>query len=396
MLALAAVDDVLRALHTAEPGKTPWQDVHARLERARADADAAFLAGLLDAGEPPLAGGGASFSPGSSLAETALRALALIPEPAAVAALIARVRWTTLPTQLAAALAKAQPLSHLVQAVRAPTTDAAAVSLLAAWMHERVYHDAAGLAHPVFAAFAGRLREEGHPLARVPLTLTSLEAGTTRRPLLIGMNVFSSWSLSGPAESPLDPRGACDLRATAHDEWSWAARVREIFCPAGEVTNARVEAIRYLLDAPVDVDLLGAPLLRALAPDCMTGRRDDDEDGRADEPAPDLTAVTVHARRVEPAEALGWFLHLAIGWRCYGAYGGVGPGRARAYAGLGALCGASPDTPWSDIDRAARERHFALFNADTRWFDRVCEDFGCLVLDPSRDVVTVVAETDSD
>ena len=93
---------------------------------------------------------------------------------------------------------------------------------------------------------------------------------------------------------------------------------------------------------------------------------------------------------------LARLLSLAIGWRCYGKYTGVGTGRARAFAGLAALCELPADSEWEAIEAAARARRFALFRVEGRWFEQVCEDFGVMVLDPSGRRVAIVAETDTD
>lgn len=390
MSTVESVEEVQAALRRPE-GSVPWTELFGRVEAAWAAGEVAFLVDLL-AAIYPAREAPSQWSPERHLAGQAFRALALTPSEAAVRGLWRRAHTADEPTILAAALAKVQPLEVLAAVVG--EARGAARDIAAGWLHESVYRGAEPLAIPALARFAAELRAEGHPLGRVPLRLTGLEQEMVRSEPHLSSTGVGSWGV-GPTswDETIDPRPACAVTWREVKDTAWAARVAGIFLAPGVVCNARVEARRWTLAEPVEAASLGAPLLRALQPDCVTGLLADDEELTA---TVDPAAAKVFARAASVTEVVARLLSLAIGWRCYGTYTGVGPGRARAFAGLAALCELPAEREWEAIEAAARARRYALFRVEGRWFEQVCEDFGVMVLDPSGRRVTVVAETDTD
>ena len=389
-IAVESVEAVLAALGGSEKS-VPWEALYGRIEAARAAGEAGFLVELLtrmySARESA-----PQWSRAKHLALVMFRALATIPGEAAVRGLLARAHTADEPTVLAAALAQGQPL-ELLAGVASEVTGAAR-EIAAGWLHESVYWGAEPLAVPELARFAARLRAEGHPLGRVPLRLTGLEREMQRSGPRVSSRGYGSWGI-GPMswDQGRDPRPACAAVGREVKDAAWAATVAGIFVAPGVVCNARVEARRWVLAEAIDAAQLGAPLLRALQPDCVTGLLADDEDLTG---AVDPAEAKVFARAASATEVLARLLSLAIGWRCYGKYTGVGTGRARAFAGLAALCELPAESEWEAIEAAARARSWALFRVEGRWFYQVCEDFGVMALDPSGRRVAIVAETDSD
>ena len=389
-VAVGSVEEVLVALRGPERS-LPWEVLYGRVEAARAAGEVEFLVELL-AKMVPVRATGRQWSPGQHLALVVFRALAIIPGEAAVRGLLARAHTADEPTILAAALAQEQPLELL--AAVASEARGAAREIAAGWLHESVYRGAEPQAVPELASFAAALRAEGHPLGRVPLRLTELEREMQRHPPRVSSRGYGSWGI-GPTswDEAIDPRPACAAVVREVKDAGWAATVAGIFVAPGVVCNARVEARRWVLAEAIDAAQLGAPLLRALQPDCVTGLLADDEDLTG---AVDPAEAKVFARAASATEVLARLLSLAIGWRCYGKYTGVGTGRARAFAGLAALCELPVESEWEAIEAAARARSWALFRVEGRWFYQVCEDFGVMALDPSGRRVAIVAETDSD
>lgn len=390
MIAVGSVEEVRAALRRPE-GSVPWTELFGRVEAARVAGEVGFLVALL-AAIYPARETARQWSPERHLAMQAFRALALIPGEAAVRGLWTRAHAADQPTVLAAALAKVQPL-EVLEAVIAEAPRAAR-EIAAGWLHESVYYGAEPLAAPALARFAAQLQAEGHPLGRVPLRLTELEQEMGRSAPHLSATGVGSWGIRPTSwDEVIDPRPACAATWREVKDAAWAATVAGIFLTPGVVCNARVEARRWVLAEPIDAAQLGAPLLRALQPDCVTGLLEDDEDLNS---AVDPATARVFARPATVTEVVARLLSLAIGWRCYGTYNGVGTGRARTFAGLAALCELPPGSAWEAIEAAARARRWALFRVEGRWFEQVCEDFGVMALDPSGRRVAVVAETDTD
>lgn len=386
------LQQVLAELGRADTNAIAWTPLYERVERALAERDAPWLSELLRALVPEPYDGRPAWSPHTHLASVAFPALALVPTADAARetlALAARCRHRT---QLAAALAEAHPIHHL-EATLASAMDGVARDVAAAWLHESAYHDAAPEQVPALVAWVAELERVEHPLARVPLALTGLERGLRRMGPGIRPRSSSSWHFQPSWEQGAeDPRPALPLVATETQDSELVRRVTAAFVPPGTISNARVEVRRFLLASALDRADLGAPVLRALRPGCITGHTGEDHEG----PLVDPDVIGIRSRAVSPQSALAMLLHVAIGSRCYGEYAGVGPGRARAFDAAAALCGLPSSVSFDVIDAEMRRRRFAFFSSDSPWFDHICEDYGLLVLDPSGTELVIVAETDSD
>lgn len=393
MASLLPVPDILRILSGPDASRFPWNELYDSIGNAFAERDGAYISNLLEALDLPLMQPKRQYSAAGHLGEVAFRALASIPGEAHARRLLSLASRASGLALLGAALASSQSIDLLARLCTEKAFDAAGRTLLMAWAHETVYHDAHPLEHPGIVALANEFREEGHALGRVPLSQTAVEATIPKVPPSIRPRSFGSWNIRPPwLQSPVDGRAALSMNATEVTKATCARRIPRTFHPDGVPNNVRVEARRFLLAAPISAESLGAPLLRLLEADCMTGRTDE-EPGIT---RVDQASVTVQTRQLSPADALAWFLHFAISWRCYGEYSGVGPGRERAFDAMAALCDLGSDVPWDEVARALSMRSFVYFEADTPWFYHICEDFGCLVLDPSRTIVDVIAETDCD
>lgn len=393
MVPLLPVAEMLRILNGSDVSRLPWNELYDSIGNAFTASDGAYIGNLLEALDLPLTQPQRQYSAAVHLGEVAFRALASIPGEAHARKLLSLAPRASGLALLGAALASSQSIDLLARLCSENAFDAVGRALLMAWAHESVYHDARPLEHPGIVALANEFREEGNALGRVPLAQTAVEATITKSPPAIGPRSFGSWNIRPPwFQSPIDGRAALSVTATEVTEAPRARRVSRTFFPDGAPHNVRVEARRFLLAAPISAESLGAPLLRLLEVDCMTGRNDEEPSIKS----VDQASVVVRTRPISPADALAWFLHFAISWRCYGEYAGVGPGRERAFDAMAALCDLGSDVPWDEVARALSMRSFVFFEADTPWFGHICEDFGCLVLDPSRTIVDVIAETDCD
>jgi hypothetical protein len=385
------VASVIAAL-AVEPARIAWPDLYLAVQHAQQRAEVPWLADLIDGlATPP----GATWNPHQHLAQFARRALATVPTYDAAYALVSRADNCAQRPLLAAALAQTHPGSTLAQLAALAWRQRAPLALLTLWMHESVYLnvDVASLTAPIslrrngFEAFSGE--------AGVPLALVSTEREVSRTPPRIAAQSYGSWRVGvGTPRHERDLRPALTLAATEVTEPAWVERIHEAYVPRGTVSNAKVEARRFHLDRPLDPDALGAPVLRALAPACVT-RGDDvlnEDAGLLPMPA----EVEVRVGRSSPTALAASLLHAAIGARCYGEYAGVGPGRRRAWSALTALCDLSDDAPWEAVAEVLGALRVVAFDADSVWFDHIGDELGFLALDAVGTTLTLVAATDSD
>jgi hypothetical protein len=386
-----SVASVLTALQ-ADPARIAWPELYLAVQHAQQRADVPWLADLFDGLVTPP---NAQWTPPRHLAQFASRALATVPTYDAAYALVSRADRCTQRPLLAAALAQTHPAPTLDQLAALAWRHRAPRALLTLWMHESVFLnvDAASLTASIslrrngFEVFAGE--------ASVPLGLVSTEREISRTPPRITAQAYGSWRIGlGAPHHAVDLRPAATLAATEVTEPAWVARIRDAYVPRGTLSNAKVEARRFHLDRPLDPDALGASVLRALSPACVT-RGDDvlDEDAGL---LPMPAEVEVRVGRSSPTELAASLLHAAVGSRCYGEYAGVGPGRRRAWSALAALCDLADDAPWETVAAALGERRVAAFDADSVWFDHIGDDLGFLVLDAAGTTLTLLAATDSD
>jgi hypothetical protein len=387
------LDELLAALRNTRDTPAPFNEIYAAIERASHAGNVAFLTTLIDeleaTSEQP--------SHAKHVAMIAFRALALIPHVDAAYATVARARRCKEPTLVAAALAEAHAITDLVALDPASRNDAAEQTLLAMWLHEAVYHGASIAAHPALVAFDASLRSLGGWMQVIPSTMTATEASLRRISPGVRVRSHASWGLIPPRpDMSIDARRAHTVEVSEVIDDAWLRRVRAAFVPEGVLSNAKVEARRYHFGVPIDASWMGAPLLRALAPDCITAPTAPDDRDVHTPPPHDPAEVEVRTARTGADALIATLLQLAIGWRCYGTYAGVGAGRARAWEALGAMAAMPPGSAPSAIEAALVGYQVVAFEASSRWFDHVCEDHGFLLLDRQRRTLTLVAETDSD
>ncbi|MEV3919663.1 DUF6183 family protein [Actinomadura coerulea] len=261
-------------------------------------------------------------------------------------------------------LACAQPPEHLL----AVFDDADASDELAACLLQEtaLRHDATSA-----AAFAGRLRAAGHPLADLPLRPVGAERhlGLRRHP--------------GPAE-PWRPPGAgapdapgpsgLDIDAAAVD-WPGARQALSAYRNWPSGADA-MEAGLFRLDRPLAPADVGASLLRLL-------------------PAASTGATVTGVRRVTTVDVLrtlfsGAASGGAYGPRMHGAYA-----RKASWESLAALAGVRATGP-AAIEQAADRCTWLFYGSD--WHLQVVPplDVGVAALRSDRRTVAVLAVTDSD
>lgn len=386
-----SVASVITALR-GDPAHITWSDLYLAVQHAQRRAEVSWLVDLIDGLTSPL---DASWNPQQHLAQFARRALATVPTYDAAFALVSRADNCSQRPLLAAALAQTHPAATLEQLAALAWRQREARALLSLWMHEAVYLgvDVVALTAPMALRRNGFAAFEGEPV--VPLALVSTERALRRTPPGISAQAYGSWLVGDRAPRPeADPRPAATFAAREVTEPAWSDRIRDAYVPRRSVSNAKVEARRFRLDRPLDPAALGAPVLRALSPACVTRGDDvlDESEGLLPMPA----EVEVRAGPSSPRELAASLLHAAIGARCYGEYAGVGPGRRRAWSALAALCGLSDDAPWEAVAAALGELRVVTFDADSVWFDHIGDELGFLVLDAEGTTLTLLAATDSD
>lgn len=107
-------------------------------------------------------------------------------------------------------------------------------------------------------------------------------------------------------------------------------------------------------------------------------------------------AALFNATRVQPAPAFQTIFHVAV---CGGAYDqGLGYARGRLYAWqtVAHLVGRTPNTPFNEVLQLARASAWIRVESRSKWFyDQIWD--GCVVvIPPDRDIVAIVAWTDTD
>ncbi|MFK4068396.1 DUF6183 family protein [Streptomyces sp. NPDC029674] len=283
---------------------------------------------------------------------------------------------------LASELASDRRLPHLETLFTEPprsATDSEA-ELRACVLGELALRGVPWRERPAIEAYAERLRELGHPLARLPETRLDLEHRFGARTRGVGP-VRSAGQLRARFPEAPDTAGGVAAGATAR-ETPDAARSR---AAAGAFTAGgwakEPEARFFALPRPLRDDDFGMAFLRGLPLDCLAG-----EPGRGGMLSC-LTAADDAAAQLYVAACDGG----VNGRPQYGAYA-----RLHAWEGLYALLGLPPGTPFLDAVRYAADSRWLRFMAFTSWFHHDTADVGLAVLDPSRTRVAVLAATDTD
>jgi len=230
--------------------------------------------------------------------------------------------------------------------------------------------------------FVDVLRKAGHPLAVMPLALS-----TTEREVPSYMPLYGDKGLgraietlaSGPmsARTIPPPADGSVVRATRVDDPEIALRMSAAVRPWGEGKSGKIEAKVFSLSPAVDRNSVGSWLLRALP----------------------LEATTATARldctRTGPEGVFGPLFSAASNGGAYSSGLGGAYGRLAAWTSLGALVGLSSSDP-AAIDAIAAKATFLGFRAPGPWFYDVAWDLGALALRPDGKTVAVLAATDTE
>ncbi|MGA5316374.1 DUF6183 family protein [Streptomyces pseudogriseolus] len=226
-------------------------------------------------------------------------------------------------------------------------------------------------------AYAGRLRDLGHPLARLPETRLDVEHRFGVRVRGLGPVKTLRQLLSRfPEVSRSDAGAAAGRGAVGVDDDARARAVARPFTAGGW---ARTPEVRFFaLPAPIEPGDFGMALLQRLPLDCLEG------DGTA------VACVTT------PDDVLNELFSAAY----HGGVGGQGQGgayaRLFAWESLYALMGLPADVPFLEAVRTTPDHRWVRFLASTPWFHHDTADLGLAVLDSSRTRVAVLAATDTD
>ncbi|MFF2350601.1 DUF6183 family protein [Kitasatospora sp. NPDC058115] len=219
-----------------------------------------------------------------------------------------------------------------------------------------------------------------HPLGRLPLTLSEVEAHAD----------LPSYSVRGSGHSMpygpsmnREPAVITDVRVPSAQEATTPATAEAMGAAVAnwaEESNGCIEARVFDLAEPLDPESVPTVLL-ALGLECLHG---------AGKEAP--LSVTVRT----PAQA--WRVLFAAastgGAYNHGSYGAYG--RLAAWRSLASLAGSPAGATVAEIEARALDCVWRGFGAGTWWFEQVAWDIGLAVLAPDRRRLAVLAATDTD
>ena len=231
------------------------------------------------------------------------------------------------------------------------------------------------------AEWATSPHRQEHALGWLPLALSDVE----ERPSL------PSYSTRGGSHSiPHGPVGTGDMatvdgaagglssQETTTD--ATASAMAEAVANWAEESNGRIEARVFDLAEPLDADSVPNALL-TLGLACLDGVGE--------------TAV-LSASACGPTRVWRLLYAAASTGGAYnsGAYGAYG--RLAAWRSLAGLTSASKGATFREVEARVGKCAWHVFNADTRWFERVAWDIGVACLAPDRRRLAVLAATDTD
>jgi hypothetical protein len=287
-----------------------------------------------------------------------------------------------LPRSVAAKLVKSQHLrdleslfGELPDGIRGP-----AVELRACLLGELALIGS-GAGRRTLDAYAERLGELGHPLARLPRTRLDIEHRFMVRVRGLGSIKTSKQLRSRFPEVPSTDSGAVAGRwaGETHDE----GRAEAAALPFTAGGWAREPEARFFtLPSPVSPDDFGMSFLKELPLRCLAG-----EGGHRG------SAV---ACATTPDDVLNELFSASYNGGVNGRGQGAAYARLYAWGSLYALMGLPADVPFLEAVRQAADHRWLRFMAFTDWFHHDTSDVAFAVLDPTRSRVTVLAATDTD
>ncbi|MFF5575103.1 DUF6183 family protein [Streptomyces luteogriseus] len=230
-------------------------------------------------------------------------------------------------------------------------------------------------------AYAERLRELGHPLARLPGARLDIEHRFAVRVRGLGSIKTAKQLRSRFPEAPSTDGGAIAGRgaADARDDGRANAAAR----PFRAGGWAREPEVRFFtLPSPLGPDDFGISFIKELPLRCLAG--EGSRRGSA------LACATT------PDDVLNELFSASY----VGGVNGQGQGgayaRLYAWEGFCALMGLPAGVPLLEAVRRAAEHRWLRFMAFTDWFHHDTSDVAFAVLDPTRTRVAVLAATDTD
>jgi hypothetical protein len=221
----------------------------------------------------------------------------------------------------------------------------------------------------------------GHPLQRLPTSLTVLEG----EPPLPAYGVAGGSSLMpyGPAARPRSVPDADATRIPAATDATTDSSVSAITAAVAnwaEESNGTIEARVFTLAGAVTGETVAGTLV-TLPLRCLrgVGRRTGLSVARSD---PTTVWQTLFAAAADGG---------AYNSGAHGAYG-----RLAAWRSVAGLVGAPDDAPVAELERRAMDHSWYEFDADTDWYCRIAWDLGLVVVAPDGRRLTVLAATDTD
>ncbi|MFF9044776.1 DUF6183 family protein [Streptomyces parvulus] len=230
-------------------------------------------------------------------------------------------------------------------------------------------------------AYAEKLRELGHPLARLPSTRLDIEHRFTVRVRGLGSIKTAKQLRSRFPEAPSTDGGAVAGRKAvdAHDDGRANAAARPL--TAGGWAR-EPEARFFTLPSPLGPDDFGISFIKELPLRALTG--EGSRRGTA------LACVTT------PDDVLNELFSAAYAGGVNGQGQGGAYARLYAWESFYALLGLPTCVPLLEAVRRAADHRWLRFMAFTDWFHHDTSDVAFAVLDPTRTRVAVLAATDTD
>ncbi len=324
------VRSLLFGLDTARDVKGHWQTIDRWV--AQGDYDSLEeLAAVL----PPIVSEAAPqcWQPGSVLDHLRQR-LALTPGRRNIALLLTQLVSKRMPDrqlrETAARLADAQESEAIVAALEEYEARGGLAELLYVLTHEAVLRRKIGETTPVTIRLADRMRQEGHPLARLPLRLSGLEVDAPAflpRYVPHGSSNASAgtsggWG-EGRAEGVVRPGPLPAFREVTTPEMADRAAVSVRTWV--ERSNGRSEVRLFEFEEPIPARWVGPSILRSLGLECLA---------EAGEEA-------VHLREISASQGFGYLFSAAATGGAYTWGEGGAYGRLSAWDSVAALTGCS-------------------------------------------------------
>lgn len=238
-----------------------------------------------------------------------------------------------------------------------------------------------GVGRRSLEAYAERLRELGHPLARLPGARLDIEHRFAVRVRGLGPIKTAKQLRSRFPEAPstdggaVAGRGAGDVR----DDGRANAAARP-FRAGGWAREP--EARFFTLPSPLSPDDFGISFIKELSLRCLAG--EGSRRGSA------LACVTT------PDDVLNELFSASYVGGANGQGQGGAYARLYAWESLYALMGLPTGVPLVETVRRAADHRWLRFMAFTDWFHHDTSDLAFAVLDPTRTRIAVLAATDTD